>query len=179
MTLERIDKEAVAQARPMTPVGGSDSCGHDLRATTFLLAMGRTPRESREAIVAGRACIRSPLACTFQARTTKDSAASDAWSPIGSRLHAAGEVDVRASGDDVEIFRDSESVAHPAKGEPARIRDAERPLLGAPRPHRTGVFGADLCELPILIAQHEKTQGKSTRESHCSYRSRASSPAPG
>ncbi len=36
-TLARLDREILAQKRPMFSVGGSDSHGHSLRATTFIV----------------------------------------------------------------------------------------------------------------------------------------------
>ncbi len=98
-TLARLDQEILATHRPMFPVGGSDSHGHSLRATTFVLSTGRSPAQIREALGAGRVCIRSPSACSLQARVN-----DGAWVPIGTRLRGS-RVEVRAQGSHVEVVR--------------------------------------------------------------------------
>jgi hypothetical protein len=62
------DRVARAQHRRVTPVGGSDSHGDWMRATTWLLARERSIAGVRDAIVHGRTCVRGPAACTFTAR---------------------------------------------------------------------------------------------------------------
>src|SRR6185295_9647533 len=57
-TLGRLDQEIVAQQRRMTPVGGSDSHTHHLRATTFVLSRSRTEAGIHDALLAGRVCVR-------------------------------------------------------------------------------------------------------------------------
>lgn len=105
----------------MAPVGGSDSHGHHLRATTFVLARGRTKDDIREAVIAGRTCVRDPGACSFEVRVE-----GGPWSVVGSALAAAPWVEARARGgsDDgrsIEIFLDGERVASPSSDEIVRI----------------------------------------------------------
>lgn len=104
-TLGRLDREIVSARRPLFPVGGSDSHGHTLRATTFVLSTGRRPEQIREALGAGRVCIRAPGACSLQARS-----GAGEWVPVGSSLHQATRVEVRAQGQRVEVFRNGQPV---------------------------------------------------------------------
>jgi predicted metal-dependent phosphoesterase TrpH len=109
-TLRRLDDEIPKRAQPMTPVGGSDSHSHHLRATTFVLATSRTIESVRDAIAAGRVCVRSPEACSFEAR------AGGAWASVGESLRDVSAIEVRATGADIEILRNGEVVARPASG---------------------------------------------------------------
>ncbi|HEU4535326.1 MAG TPA: hypothetical protein VFS00_14460, partial [Polyangiaceae bacterium] len=67
-TLARLDREIPRRGRRMAPVGGSDSHSYYLRATTFVLAETRTARGVRDAVLAGRTCVRNPRACSVQVR---------------------------------------------------------------------------------------------------------------
>ncbi len=114
-TLERLDHEIVAQRRPMTPVGGSDSHTHHVRATTFVLARGRTEADVHEALLAGRTCVRGPEACSFEAR-----APGGGWVTVGGAVHG-DSVEVRADGDDIDVILDGVSVQRPEGGVAARV----------------------------------------------------------
>jgi hypothetical protein len=116
-TLARLDTEIVKSGRRMSPVGGSDSHGHTLRATTFVLAKARTIEAVREAIVEGRTCIRSPEACSFEART----GAGDAWRPIGSAFPAGTPLEVRARGKDIDVVVDGKLVSSPESDEVVKV----------------------------------------------------------
>ncbi|GEM_PF-1846785 len=63
-----LDREARRQRRRITPVGGSDSHGLWLRPTTWVLASERSTAALRDAIVAGRTCVRGPEACLLEVR---------------------------------------------------------------------------------------------------------------
>jgi hypothetical protein len=63
-----VDREARRQRRRITPVGGSDSHGLWLRPTTWVLASERSTAALRDAIVAGRTCVRGPEACLLEVR---------------------------------------------------------------------------------------------------------------
>ncbi len=115
-TFARMDREIVAQGRPMTPVGGSDSHSGHLRAATFVLSHGRTEAAIREAISAGRVCVRDPLACSFSAR-----APEGRWLPPGSSLHDVDRVLARAGGEDVEILVNGSKYRPSAPGEPVSV----------------------------------------------------------
>ncbi len=114
-TLTRLDHEIVAQQRPMMPVGGSDSHTHHLRATTFLLARGRTEGDIHEALLAGRTCVRAPEACSFEARSP-----GGRWVSVGEAVRG-GAVEVRAAGADIDVLLDGVSAQKPASGAAARI----------------------------------------------------------
>lgn len=115
-TLRRLDDEIPKRGRRMTPVGGSDSHSHHLRATTYVLATSRTPSAIRDAVAAGRVCVRSPEACSFEAR-----APGGVWVGVGESVRDVGAIEVRARGADVEIVRGGEIVARPASGAVARV----------------------------------------------------------
>lgn len=66
--LEVFDRRIRDEGRRLTPVGGSDTHGHHLRATTFVLARDRTPEAIAEGVRRGRTCIRSPEACELMVR---------------------------------------------------------------------------------------------------------------
>ncbi len=111
-TLTRVDREILDQGRPLFPVGGSDSHSHTLRATTFVLATGRSPEAIREALLAGRTCIRSPVACTLEAR-----ARGGKWNPVGSRLRGVERIELRAQGKLFQVVRNGEPVGEAKAGE--------------------------------------------------------------
>ena len=114
-TMVRLDQEILAQQRRMIPVGGSDSHTHHLRATTFVLARGRAEADISEALLAGRACVRAPEACSFEARSP-----GVAWTTVGGTVRGEA-IEVRAAGADIEVFVDGVSVQKPASGVAARI----------------------------------------------------------
>ena len=115
-TFARVDREIVAQHRRITPVGGSDSHGDWVRATTYVLAEARTAASIHDAIVEGRVCVRSPEACSFEARTDAGS-----WRGVGDAIEGARALQVRAHGDAIEVLLDGEVVARPASDEVAEI----------------------------------------------------------
>jgi hypothetical protein len=94
-----IDRVSRGEHRRIAAVGGSDSHGHWLRATTFVLATERSAAGIRSAIAAGRTCVRGPEACTLEVRTV-----GGAWKGVGDEIttHAHGDtatLEGRASGD--------------------------------------------------------------------------------
>ncbi|MEO7094733.1 MAG: hypothetical protein ABI175_15860 [Polyangiales bacterium] len=116
-TLEHLDKQIASDARRRSPVGGSDSHGHTLRATTFVLAKARTIEAIHDALVEGRTCIRSPEACSLEARAGE----GDPWHPIGSALPPASSLEVRAHGKGIDVFVDGQLVASPQSDEVVKI----------------------------------------------------------
>ncbi|MFT3770259.1 MAG: hypothetical protein QM820_32930 [Minicystis sp.] len=114
--LGRLDQEIAAAGRRIAPVGGSDSHTGYLRATTFVLAEARTEAAVREAILAGRVCVRSPEACSLEAR-----APGGSWVTVGGSVRGGPAIEVRASGGSIVIHRDGKPVALPGSGEIARV----------------------------------------------------------
>lgn len=98
-TLRRIDDEIVSQKRRIVPVGGSDSHSGHLRAMMFVLSEGRTEGAIRDALVAGRLCVRDPAACSFEAR-----ADGGPWVTVGGSLAGTRSLEVRAHGEDIELI---------------------------------------------------------------------------
>ena len=115
-SVHRLDVEIEKRGRRMTPVGGSDSHSHHLRATTFVLATGRSPEAIRDGLAAGRVCVRSPGACSLEARPPRGD-----WVGVGERLGATDELELRAQGRDIEMIVDGEVVARPEAGQVARV----------------------------------------------------------
>jgi hypothetical protein len=105
-TLSRLDQEIVRRGRPMVPVGGSDSHSGHLRATTFVLAEEQTPAAIRDAIAAGRVCVRDPSACSFAVRPP-----GGPWQPPGASLHDVDMVEVKARGALVRFLVNGREVA--------------------------------------------------------------------
>jgi hypothetical protein len=120
-TLSLVDREAPARRRRLVPVGGSDSHGDFLRATTFLLSRGRSESAIRDALLAGRACVRSPEACSLEARPD-----GGAWAAVGASLRGVRAVEARAHGEDIEIFLDGRPVEAPPSDVAVRIPVDER-----------------------------------------------------
>jgi hypothetical protein len=95
-----LDRMVRERGRPLAAVGGTDSHSHHLRAVTFVLARDRSIPALREAIVAGRTCVRDRAACTLEA-----SADGERWVGVGESVSAPeGVLFVRAAGDDVTYF---------------------------------------------------------------------------
>ncbi len=115
------DRQARVGARRIAVVGGSDSHGHHLRATTFVLAETRSQAGIAGAVRAGRTCVRSPQACSLEARPMDGAGDARTWSTIGSSLHGTA-IEVRASGDPIDIFQNGTLVAHPADHQAVRLR---------------------------------------------------------
>ncbi len=118
-TLLRLDQEIPLRNRRMTPIGGTDSHSYHLRPTTYVLAETRSIEGVRAAVAAGRTCVRAPEACSLEARVPDQRFAG--WSPLGANLITAGEVELRATGDDIELYRDGAVVATPASGATVRV----------------------------------------------------------
>jgi hypothetical protein len=125
--MARLDREIVASGRRIAPVGGSDSHAGYLRATTFVLAEHRTEAAVRDAILAGRVCVRSPDACSLEVR-----APGGRWVGVGGAVErgavergaaegGAAVVEVRARGDRIVVVRDGEAVATPASGRVVQV----------------------------------------------------------
>jgi hypothetical protein len=110
------DRVARTQHRRLTPVGGSDSHGEWMRATTWVLARDRTIAGVREAIVRGRTCVRGPAACSFTARVVGERAAH-----VGGALAsgAARSIEVSADGTSAGYYVNGALVA---EGRRATIR---------------------------------------------------------
>ncbi len=120
-SLLRLDQEIPLRNRRMTPIGGTDSHSQHLRPTTYVLAKTRSIEGVRAAVSAGRTCVRAPEACSLEARVPESGAGI--WAPLGSNLIVSrGEVELRASGADIELIRDGVVVATPAAGEAVRVR---------------------------------------------------------
>lgn len=116
-TLARLDEEIVTQGRRMTPVGGSDSHSHYLRATTFVLSEGRSEAAIRDALLAGRVCVRSPEACSLEVRPVAE---RSAWVSVGGDVRGEA-IEARVRGEDTEILVNGERAARPASGAAVRI----------------------------------------------------------
>ncbi|HRI68927.1 MAG TPA: hypothetical protein PK156_32075 [Polyangium sp.] len=127
-TLTRLDQEILAQHRRLIPVGGSDSHSDHLRAATFVMAEHKSPRAIREAMLAGRVCIRDPAACTFEAREP-----GGAWMPIGSSFQNVEQLEVRAQGNDVHFIVNGSLAYHGSarKTMPIRVNKGRCSLLRA------------------------------------------------
>ncbi len=106
-----LDHLTRTQRRRIAAVGGSDSHGQWLRATTFVLATERSREGIRKAIASARTCVRGPAACTLEVRTL-----GGAWLGVGDAITTAGGEAVatfegRASGDDVTFIVNGSIVA--------------------------------------------------------------------
>jgi len=115
-TLARVDEEILAQRRRLVPIGGSDSHEDHLRATTFVLASARGTEEIRQAVLAGRVCVRDPRACSLRARTP-----NTAWQPLGAAFLKAPVVEVKARGTKIRVLVNGRLAASPRSGEVAAL----------------------------------------------------------
>lgn len=115
------DRIARTQHRRVAAVGGSDSHGNWLRATTFVVAKDRTLDSIRRGIAAGRTCVRGPGACTLEVRLR-----GGAWLNVGDAITTTHErapneptttFEGRATGDDVSFVVNGSIVATAASGE--------------------------------------------------------------
>lgn len=102
------DRVARTQHRRFTPVGGSDSHGEWMRATTWVLARDRSITSVRDAIVHGRTCVRGPMGCTLTARV-----ACEREARVGGSLAsgAARSIDVAAEGTRIAYYVNGDLVA--------------------------------------------------------------------
>ena len=108
-----VDHESRRQQRKIAAVGGSDSHGEWLRATTFVLATDRSLPALREGLAHARTCVRGAEACTLQAHAHEDSRDA-AWAVVGDSLTTTSDVlDVRAMGDSVSYIVNGAGVLAP------------------------------------------------------------------
>ncbi len=92
-----VDRTSRAQHRKIAAVGGSDSHGLWLRATTFVLAKERSPEALHEGLAAARTCVRGPEACSLQVRAL----GAERWSGVGDSVRTPAPIlEARASGGD-------------------------------------------------------------------------------
>ena len=111
-----VDRTSRAQHRKIAAVGGSDSHGQWLRATTFVLASARSAEALREGVAAARTCVRGPEACSLQVRAT----GADAWSGVGDSVTTlAPTLEARAAGGDVTYLVNGAIVATAARDDVA------------------------------------------------------------
>lgn len=109
------DRVARTQHRRVAAVGGTDSHGHWLRATTFVLATERSTEGVRTAIASARTCVRGPEACTLEVRT-----GGGAWLGVGDSITTSGDpvtFEARASGDDATFIVNGAVAAKASSGE--------------------------------------------------------------
>lgn len=86
--LAAFDDKILRERRRLTPVGGSDTHGHHLRATTFVLATSNTRAAIAEGVRRGRTCVRAPEACRTMVRVD-----GGPWAIVGdARFGRAVEV---------------------------------------------------------------------------------------
>jgi hypothetical protein len=102
-----VDRLAQATGHRVSPVGGSDSHGSWLRATTFVLAKERSASAIRDALLEGRTCVRDPAACTLEVDGRG----------VGEAITASGAVRARARGGDVAFVVDGAFTATAKDGE--------------------------------------------------------------
>lgn len=113
-----VDRVARAQHRRFTPVGGSDSHGGWLRATTWVLARERSATAIRDALLEGRTCVRGPEACTFVARAN-----GGEWTNVGGavRTPASRSIEVRSEGGAATYYVNGAIAAYARDGETVAI----------------------------------------------------------
>ena len=111
-----LDDTIRTQARRIAPVGGTDSHGHWLRASTFVLAEARTEAAIRDAIVQGRTCIRGPEACTLEARSP-----GGPWRGVGDALGPTDVIEARASMGAVTVLVSGAAPRSADAGEVVRV----------------------------------------------------------
>ena len=100
------------QHRRIASVGGSDSHGDWLRATTFVLAKDRSIEAIRKGITGAHTCVRGPEACTLELRSE-----GGAWLGVGDAITTTSATfEARASGSDVTFVVNGAPVATAADG---------------------------------------------------------------
>jgi hypothetical protein len=114
----QLERQARTRGRRMIAVGGSDSHSDYLRATMFVLARERSEAGVREAMLAGRVCVRDPRACSFEVRSGEGP-----WQPPGAAL-SGDELRVRGGGRRVEVLLDGAVVAELGRLEEEVLRVA-------------------------------------------------------
>jgi hypothetical protein len=106
-----LDAKILREQRRMVPIGGTDSHSAFLRATTFVMSETRNENGIRDGLLAGRVCVRSPSACTFEARPTQLAP----WVGVGGAMSGVAAVEVRAIGSSVQYLANGEVLARGAK----------------------------------------------------------------
>lgn len=116
-----LDRIARTQHRRVAAVGGSDSHGSWLRATTYVVAKDRTLESIQKGIAGGRTCVRGPEGCTLEVRLR-----GGAWLGVGDAITTLHEgapnapvttFEGRATGDDVSFVVNGSIVASATSGE--------------------------------------------------------------
>lgn len=113
------DHIARTQHRRYAAVGGSDSHGQWLRATTFVLAKERSQEGIREAVEGARTCVRGPEACTLEVRLAGNDLA---WLGVGESILAESHApfiafEARARGGDTTFIVNGSIVGRGASEE--------------------------------------------------------------
>jgi hypothetical protein len=106
------DEVVRTQHRRIASVGGSDSHGNWLRATTFVLAKDRSVESIRKGIAGAHTCVRGPEACTLELRND-----GGAWLGVGDAITTTSSTfEARASGDEVTFVVNGAPVATAGDG---------------------------------------------------------------
>jgi hypothetical protein len=87
------EKIARSEQRAIAVVGGSDTHGQWLAATTWVLAADSSATSILSALKNGATCVRGPQAGTLEAHG--DGEPMDHWATIGETTHAASAVELR------------------------------------------------------------------------------------
>ena len=145
-TLRLMDHQILLQGRRMIPTGGTDSHSDHLRSVLFVLSEGRTQAAIRDAIAAGRVCIRAPEACSLEVRPA---GGEGAWAGVGESLQGVHTVEARADGGPIQILVNGKVAEEPEPRQTVRIPVEEGRCSVIPRPRGGWVLGAYLCELPL------------------------------
>jgi hypothetical protein len=112
------DEMVRTQHRRIASVGGSDSHGNWLRATTFVLAKDRSVEAIRKGIAGAHTCVRGPEACTLELRSD-----GGAWLGVGDAITTSSATfEARASGDDVTFVVNGAPVASAGDGEITKLQ---------------------------------------------------------
>lgn len=112
------DRASRDQKRKIAAVGGTDSHGDYLRATTWVLAKEKTKESIAEAIASARTCVRGPEACSFEARAAGE---GEKFQSVGTAILARDSIEARAVGGPVRIVVNGATAARAAAGEIVRV----------------------------------------------------------
>jgi hypothetical protein len=111
-----VDRASRDQKRRIAGVGGTDSHGDYLRATTWVLAKEKTKDSIAEAIGGARTCVRGPEACSFEARGE-----GERFEPVGASVTAHDAIEARASGGHLRVLVNGVVTARARAGETIRV----------------------------------------------------------
>ncbi len=114
--LALIDRQIVQQQRRLVPVGGSDSHSYYTRGLTYVLARERSLESIREAMLAGRVCVRDPHACGLEVRRP-----GGEFHPVGASFLDVDAIELRVPAGQAEVLRNGTSIAHLADASIVRI----------------------------------------------------------